>query len=287
MHTSEALAMVPPQPTCQPNALVRQMPISQRNEYTPVAVHQGPVTSNSQPLAEEQALRRSTRAWWPSEKALQRIVAEDARDKDVAALLGECLEYEDDSVFLVAEAAAKDPFFQTDLAFSTQDRDIPRSYAQILHLPEEERDRWLQACQRECRSHLSIPSISPPLHPFEWTKAPPIRLTWVFAKKDVYKARIVMLGQRMVEGVHFNDTHAPVPCVRATLAITAALKRNLTQLDVKTAFLTAPIDIEVDVILPEGFGVGDGGYSRLPARIACPAPEDNPCPLPVRLQHPA
>ena len=70
-----------------------------------------------------------------------------------------------------------------------------------------------------------------------------------------------MLGQRMVEGIHFNDTHAPVPsvtCVRTILAITAALKRDLTQLDVKTAFLTAPIDIEVDVILPEGFGIGDG-----------------------------
>ena len=66
----------------------------------------------------------------------------------------------------------------------------------------------------------------------------------------------------MVEGVHFNDTHAPVPsvtCVRAILAITAATRRNLTQLDVKTAFLNAPIDIELDVILPEGFGTGRGG----------------------------
>ena len=119
----------------------------------------------------------------------------------------------DDSVFLTNEAAAKDRLFQEDLAFSTQDRYIPRSYAQILHLPGEERDRWLQACRRECRSHLSIPSISRPLQPSEWTKAPPVRLTWVFAKKEVYKARIVMLGQRMVEGVHFNDTHAPVPSV--------------------------------------------------------------------------
>ena len=141
---------------------------------------------NSQPATEGQELRRSARAWRPSEKALHRIAADE---KKVAALLEECLADEHDSVFLVSEAAAKDPFFQTDLAFSTQDRDIPRSYAQILHLPGEERDRWLQACQRECRSHLSIPSISRPLQPSEWTKAPPIRLTWVFAKKDVYKTR--------------------------------------------------------------------------------------------------
>jgi hypothetical protein len=85
-------------------------------------------------------------------------------------------------------------------------------------------------------------------------------LTWVFAKKEIYKARIVMLGQRMEEGVHFNDTHAPVPsvtCVRIILALTASTKRLLTQLDVKTAFLNAPIDIALDVILPEGFGTGD------------------------------
>ena len=62
----------------------------------------------------------------------------------------------------------------------------------------------------------------------------------------------------MVEGVHFNDTHVPsVTCVRVILAIAASARRHLAQLDVKTAFLNAPIDIELDVILPEGFGIGN------------------------------
>ena len=207
-----------------------------------------------------QTLRRSSRSWHPSEKALQRIAAEDACDDNVSAML-DYQDSKDDPEFLVNEAAARDPFFQSDLAYSTQDRGIPRSYAQILHLPEEEFEKWLLACKKECESHLAIPSISRVLQPQEWTKAPPVRLTWVFTKKDVYKARIVMLGQRMVEGVHFNDTHAPVPsitCVRIILAIMAATRRSLTQLDVKTAFLNAPIDIELDVLLPEGFGTGDG-----------------------------
>ena len=63
-----------------------------------------------------------------------------------------------------------------------------------------------------------------------------------------------MLGQHMQEGVHFNDTHAPVPtvtCVRIILAITASARRHLTQLDVRTAFLNAHIDIQLDVILPD------------------------------------
>ena len=40
------------------------------------------------------------------------------------------------------------------------------------------------------------------------------------------------------------------------LAITASARRHLTQLDVRTAFLNAPVDIQLDVILPDGFGDG-------------------------------
>ena len=75
----------------------------------------------------------------------------------------------------------------------------------------------------------------------------------------------------MQGGIHFNDTHAPVPsvtCVRLILALTASGRRHLTQMDVKTAFLNAPIDIELDVILPEGFGTGgdDKQYSSAMGR---------------------
>ena len=42
--------------------------------------------------------------------------------------------------------------------------------------------------------------------------------------------------------------------VRLFFALTAAGGRRFTQVDVKTAFLTAPLDIELDVILPTGFG---------------------------------
>ena len=80
-----------------------------------------------------------------------------------------------------------------------------------------------------------------------------------------------MLGQHMQEGIHFNETHAPVPsvtCVRIILAITAATRPQLTQLDIKTAFLNAPLDIELDVILPDGFGTGsdDDSFKSYEAR---------------------
>ena len=118
-----------------------------------------------------------------------------------------------------------------------------------------------------CRSRPSVALW----HSMNVTQAPAVRLTWVFAKKEIYKARIVMLGQHMQGGVHFNDTHAPVPsvtCVRIILALTASARRHLTQMDVKTAFLNAPMDIELDVLLPEGFGTGvdDQQYSSLTGR---------------------
>ena len=64
----------------------------------------------------------------------------------------------------------------------------------------------------------------------------------------------------MREGVHYNNTHAPVPSptlIRLFFALIAVDAHDFTQLDIKTASLTAPIDIELDVILPNGFGWGE------------------------------
>ena len=232
-----------------------------------------PVTIEAQSLpqqGQQQHLRRSKRPWCPSTAALERIAAGEVHDRG-AALVDDLFHEGEDSAFYVTQLASQNEHFQEDLAYASQDVDTPHSYAQVMRLPPLEKEKWVQACRRESESHLSIPSISGPLKPEEWTKAPPVRLTWVFAKKEVYKARIVMLGQHMQEGIHFNETHAPVPsvtCVRIILAITAATRRQLTQLDIKTAFLNAPLDIELDVILPDGFGTGsdDDSFKSYEAR---------------------
>ena len=125
----------------------------------------------------------------------------------------------------------------SDWLFAVTERRVPRSYEQILSLPQIEKDKWLAACKEESNSHLSIPSISGVLHPSKFTAAAPIRLSWVFTIKPTgeYKARIVMLGQHMREGVHYNNTHAPVPSPTLIRLFFAP-------------FITAPIDIELDVV---------------------------------------
>ena len=191
--------------------------------------------------------RRSTRGWQPSAAALENIASNVT---------------EVDALFAASESEPSQEGSASDWLFAVGEKRVPRSYEQILSLPQFEKDKWLAACKEESNSHLSIPSISGVLHPSEFTAAAPIRLSWVFTIKPTgeYKARIVMLGQHMREGVHYNNTHAPVPSptlIRLFFALIAADARDFTQLDIKTAFLTAPLDIELDVILPNGFRRGE------------------------------
>ena len=196
------------------------------------------------------SVRRSARGWQPSAAALQSIANSSARTVE-----------DTDDVIAGWDCEEADAIFVPDSVFAVKNARVPRSYKQICGMPQGERDKWFAACRAESASHLDIPSIGGVLEPHQWTTAAPIRLSWVFAIKPTgeFKARIVMLGQHMQEGIHFNDTFAPVPAatvVRLLFALAASEGWDFTQLDVKTAFLTAPMDIELDVILPEGFGRG-------------------------------
>ena len=191
-------------------------------------------------------VRRSARGWQPSAAALQEIANKSACVVDgIDALTA--LGWDQRGGDLSEHGVP-------DFALAVKDARVPTSFKQISNMPHLEKERWLAAWRAESASHLAIPSISGVLDPQQWTSAAPIRLSWVFTIKPSgeYKARIVMLGQHMQEGIHFNDTFAPVPAatvVRLLFAMAASQGLDFTQLDVKTAFLTAPMDIELDVIL--------------------------------------
>ena len=85
-----------------------------------------------------------------------------------------------------------------------------------------------------------------------------------------YKARVVIRGQFMKEGV---DTFAPVAkqaSLRALLAVATKYSCQLKAGDVETAFLTSSIDCEIWVKMPPYWGKGDsaitGVSSELPPR---------------------
>nr|GEW51658.1 retrovirus-related Pol polyprotein from transposon TNT 1-94 [Tanacetum cinerariifolium] len=90
-----------------------------------------------------------------------------------------------------------------------------------------------------------------------------IALKWIYkVKLDKYgdvqknKAQLVAKGYRQEEGVDFEESFAPVACIKAIrMFIANAASKNMTiyQMDVKTTFLSGELKKEVYVSQPKGF----------------------------------
>ena len=85
---------------------------------------------------------------------------------------------------------------------------------------------------------------------------------WVYSVKDkpngntLHKARFVAKGFSQIKGSDYTDTYSPtvkMTTVRMMMQLAAEHKMSVHQLDVKTAYLNAPIDCEVYIRQPEGF----------------------------------
>ena len=75
---------------------------------------------------------------------------------------------------------------------------------------------------------------------------------------NLYKARFVAKGYSQVEGVDCTETFAPtanLTSVRAVMQLAAQHDLVLHQMDVKSAYLNAPIDCEIFMEQAEGFEV--------------------------------
>jgi hypothetical protein len=133
-----------------------------------------------------------------------------------------------------------------------------------------QRAQWIAAMCREKDCHIKNGTFGKDLDTAGVLK--PIPADWVFRIKhrggpvDVntlsakqFKARVVVRGQYMKEGLNFNDTYAPVAkptTLRAVLAFATKYSLSIMAGDIETAFLTASMDCEAWVKMPPFWGAG-------------------------------
>lgn len=134
-------------------------------------------------------------------------------------------------------------------------------------LKSKQRDMWILAMNREKACHAKNGTFgaevaNPPVKcvPSNWVfkikyRGGPVSINSLSEKQ--YKARVVIRGQYMEEGMHFNDTFAPVAkqsTLRAVLAFATKHSCSLKSGDVETAFLTSDMDCEAYIKLPPFWG---------------------------------
>jgi hypothetical protein len=96
---------------------------------------------------------------------------------------------------------------------------------------------------------------------------------WVFKVKTgpdgeiiKHKARVVAQGFTQIEGIDYDETFAPVAklsSLRTLLAFAAEHNLEVHQMDVKSAYLNAPLKEEIYMEAPPGFDIPEGMVFRL------------------------
>lgn len=131
----------------------------------------------------------------------------------------------------------------------------PRTVAEALRRPDA--GQWGEAIDIELRAMADFGVFSEAQQP-EGVRPLGSRMVLEIKRNGRYKARLVAQGFSQVPGVDFDETFSPVvsfPTVRAFLAVCNTHGLLIRQLDVKNAFLNAPLE-EGEVIymkLPEGY----------------------------------
>ena len=136
-------------------------------------------------------------------------------------------------------------------------RNVPQSYECAITSPES--GKWKVAMDEELNSLWDNDT-------FELTSLPEGRTSvggkWVYTIKlgpngeEKYKARFVAKGYSQAPGIDYHETFSPtarLTSVRMLMQLAVQKGMVIHQMDVKTAYLNAPIDCELYVEQPEGY----------------------------------
>ena len=144
-----------------------------------------------------------------------------------------------------------------DYCFKSSTVIIPKSYKQALASPDAQ--RWKLSMDEEIKALQDNNTFSVVELPNGRTL---VGDRWVYAIKsgpdggDVFKTRYVAKGYSQVYGSDYFDTFSPtakMTSVRILMQYAVEKEFVIHQLDVKTAYLNAPIDCECFMTQPEGY----------------------------------
>ena len=134
---------------------------------------------------------------------------------------------------------------------------VPKSYQDAISSPES--SMWREAMNEELDALWDNET-------FELTPLPEGRTSvggkWVYAIKldpngeEKYKARFVAKGYSQAPGIDYHETFSPtvrITSVRILMQLAIQMGMVVHQMDVKTAYLNAPIDCELYIEQPEGY----------------------------------
>ena len=134
----------------------------------------------------------------------------------------------------------------------------PSDYADVISSPDAH--LWKAAILEEYESLIKNDTWTLSSLP---TNRTTIKTRWVFKVKPStsgnpprYKARMVAKGFTQRPGIDYNETFSPVvkmDSLRTILSLSAARNLDMTQLDVKPAFLYGEINEKIYLNQPEGF----------------------------------
>jgi len=146
---------------------------------------------------------------------------------------------------------------------------IPKTYRQAIN--SIHRIKWEEAMNSEISNFFNNCAIKFVKHIPNGRKA--ITSKWVYAiKRDgdgnvtTFKARIVARGFDQIKGTDYDLTNSPtlyIDSLKLIIAIASKFDWNIMQLDIKAAYLNAPIDKEIYLTIPPGAPNYGRGYWKL------------------------
>lgn len=144
---------------------------------------------------------------------------------------------------------------------------FPQTYKEAIESPDSE--SWKEAMKEEMKSLKEN-------NTFTLTDLPEgsnlVGGCWVYTVKEgpdsskSYKARYVAKGYSQVKGIDYKETFAPtanLTSLRVLMQIAVECNLILHQMDVKTAYLNAPIECDIYMEQAEGFEVPSESETKL------------------------